>query len=152
MNLASRLADLWKRELLFIKATNFALVGVVNFAVDFAVFSFAYYWLGLNVIAANIAAWVVAVTSSYVLNTLITFAAESGRRLRFKDYVAFALSQTGGFIANTAVVFICSHFMHVLLGKVLAIAASFLVNFSLSHFVVFRKRTKPAEPNSTPSP
>jgi putative flippase GtrA len=30
--------------------------------------------------------------------------------------------------------------MPVLIGKVLAIGASFLVNFSLSHFVVFRKR------------
>jgi putative flippase GtrA len=28
----------------------------------------------------------------------------------------------------------------VLIGKVLAIGASFLVNFSVSHFVVFRKR------------
>jgi putative flippase GtrA len=30
--------------------------------------------------------------------------------------------------------------MPVLVGKLLAIGASFLVNFSLSHFVVFRKR------------
>ena len=30
--------------------------------------------------------------------------------------------------------------MPVLLGKLLAIGASFVVNFSLSHFVVFRKR------------
>jgi putative flippase GtrA len=28
----------------------------------------------------------------------------------------------------------------VLVGKLLAIGASFLVNFTLSHFVVFRKR------------
>jgi putative flippase GtrA len=144
MNLLSRFAAAFKKRVMLVKATSFALVGVVNFAVDFGVFSFAYYRLGLTVIAANIAAWVVAVTCSYILNTLITFAAESGRRLRIKDYFAFALSQTGGFIANTAVVFVCSHFMHVLLGKVLAIGASFLVNFTLSHFVVFRKR-KPAE-------
>ena len=32
-----------------------------------------------------------------------------------------------------------SYFMPVLVGKVLAIGASFLVNFSLSHFVVFRR-------------
>ena len=37
-------------------------------------------------------------------------------------------------------VFVASYFMPVLVGKVLAIGVSFLVNFSLSHFVVFRKR------------
>jgi putative flippase GtrA len=37
-------------------------------------------------------------------------------------------------------VFIASYFMPVLVGKILAIGASFLVNFSLSHFLVFRKR------------
>jgi putative flippase GtrA len=37
-----------------------------------------------------------------------------------------------------------SYFMPVLVGKVLAIGASFVVNFTLSHFVVFRKREHPA--------
>jgi len=45
-----------------------------------------------------------------------------------------------GLVANTATVFLASYFMPVLVGKVLAIGASFLVNFSLSHFVVFRER------------
>jgi putative flippase GtrA len=31
----------------------------------------------------------------------------------------------------------------VLIGKLLAIGSSFLVNFSLSHFVVFRHREQP---------
>jgi putative flippase GtrA len=35
--------------------------------------------------------------------------------------------------------------MPVLAAKLLAIAASFVVNFSLSHFVVFRTRERPAE-------
>jgi putative flippase GtrA len=39
-------------------------------------------------------------------------------------------------------VFIASFFINVLLGKLLAIGASFLVNFSLSHFVVFRNRAQ----------
>jgi putative flippase GtrA len=35
--------------------------------------------------------------------------------------------------------------MPVLAAKLLAIAASFVVNFSLSHFVVFRTRERQAE-------
>jgi putative flippase GtrA len=85
-------------------------------------------------------AWIVAVSGSYVMNTLTTFARESGRELRAKAYANFVLSQVVGLVANTATVFAASYVMPVLLGKLLAIGASFLVNFSLSHFVVFRKR------------
>ena len=135
-----RLSEAWQDRAVTLKAVSFALVGVVNFAVDFGVFSFGYYVLGLPIIAANVVSWMIAVSGSYVMNSLITFAAESGRQLRLRDYATFVLSQTGGLIANTTVVFIASFFMPVLVGKALAIGASFLVNFSLSHFVVFRRR------------
>jgi putative flippase GtrA len=140
IRLPDRLLAAWHERALVIKAMSFAAVGVVNAAVDFGVFSFAYYVLELPIVLANIAAWSVAVTGSYVMNSLTTFAHESGRELRLRSYLHFVLSQVGGLVANTATVLIASYFMPVLVGKVLAIGASFLVNFSLSHFVVFRKR------------
>src|SRR3954462_13690260 len=91
-----------------VKALSFALVGAVNFWVDFGVFSLAHLYFGWPVIISNVAAWGVAVTGSYVMNSLITFAAESGRRLRVKDYLTFAVSQLGGLVANTATVFVLS--------------------------------------------
>ena len=139
-SLMDRLTAAWHERALMLKAMSFAAVGVVNAAVDFAVFSLGYYALRLPIVAANVIAWAVAVTGSYVLNSLTTFAHESGRQLLLPAYASFALSQTAGLVANTATVFIASYFIPVLFGKVLAIGASFLVNFSLSHFVVFRKR------------
>jgi putative flippase GtrA len=149
-----RLELLWLERAVLAKAASFALIGVINVAVDFSVFSLAYFLLGLPIIAANVIAWCVAVTGSYVMNSLITFAKESGRQLRVKDYGSFVLSQLGGLLANTTTVFVASYFialflhaprdaaLPVLLAKVVAIGASFLVNFSLSHFVVFRPREK----------
>jgi putative flippase GtrA len=140
--LSRRLVQAWRDRAVVLKAASFALVGLLNFAVDFGVFSFAYLYLKWPIIIANVVAWGVAVSGSYVMNAQITFAAESGRQLRLKDYATFALSQTGGLIANTATVFALSYVIPVLVAKVLAIGASFLVNFSLSHFVVFRRRGK----------
>jgi putative flippase GtrA len=140
--LVRRLQEAWQDRAVMLKAMSFALVGVVNFAVDFSLFSLLYFYFGVPIITANILAWCVAVTGSYVMNSLTTFAAESGRQLRLKDYVTFAVSQIGGLIANTTTVFLASYFMPVLLAKLLAIGAAFLVNFSLSHFVVFRQREK----------
>lgn len=138
--LSERLIAAWHERAIVLKAMSFALVGVVNSAVDFGVFALAYSYFELPIIAANVLSWCVAVSGSYVMNSLTTFAHESGRELRAKAYFSFALSQVAGLVANTTTVVFASYFMPVLVGKVLAIGVSFLVNFTLSHFIVFRKR------------
>jgi putative flippase GtrA len=138
--LTDRLLTAWHERAIALKALSFAIVGLVNSAVDFGVFSFAYYYLALPIITANVLSWIVAVSGSYVMNSLTTFARESGRELTLKAYAGFAVSQVAGLVANTATVVIASYFVPVWVGKLLAIGVSFLVNFTLSHFVVFRKR------------
>ena len=123
------------------KASTFALIGVINTAVDFCVFMTAYKLLHLSLVPANLLAWIVAVSGSYVLNSMITFAAESGRRLTLRAYVSFVASGVAGFIGNTTTLWLASFFVPVAIAKVIAIGASFVLNFSLSHFVVFRRRT-----------
>ncbi len=141
-NLCDRLTVAWHERAVALKAVSFAVVGLVNSVVDFSVFSFGYYYLVLPIIAANALAWVVAVTGSYVLNSTITFARESGRKLTVRSYFSFALSQVAGFLANTVTVWCLVELLHVpaWAAKVAAIAVSFVVNFSLSHFLVFRAR------------
>src|SRR5258705_2835009 len=125
-----------------VKAVSFALVGLVNLVVDFGIFSFAYFQLRLPILVANLIAWCVAVSGSYVMNSMTTFAAESGRRLRMKDYGNFVVSQIGGLITNSTTLLVASYFIPVVLAKLLAIGVGFLVNFSLSNFFVFRRRAE----------
>jgi putative flippase GtrA len=82
------------------------------------------------------------------MNSYVTFAAESGRRLRWRAYGAFVASGIVGWLANTATLVVASTWVSVPVAKLLAIAASFAVNFSLSHFVVFRVHKRPAEPSA----
>jgi putative flippase GtrA len=138
--LSERLIAAWHERAIVLKAMSFGMVGVVNSAVDFGVFALAYSYFDLPIILANVLSWCVAVSGSYVMNSLTTFAHESGRELRARAYFSFALSQAAGLVANTTTVVVARHFMPVLIGKVLAIGVSFLVNFTLSHFIVFRKR------------
>jgi len=136
----ARLLQAWRANPVAVKALSFGLIGVVNSAVDFGIFSLGYYYFGLSILASQLIAWIIAVTGSYVMNSTITFAAESGRRLEARAYATFVLAQVAGFLANTATVLVASLFMPVWAGKLLAIGASFAVNFSLSHFVVFKRR------------
>lgn len=140
--LLHRLNVAWHERAVALKAISFGLVGLVNSAIDFAIFSFAYYYLALPIIIANSLAWIIAVSGSYVMNSTITFAAESGRKLAVDRYFGFALSQAAGFLANTATVWGLVELLHIpaWAAKVAAILVSFVVNFSLSHFVVFKAR------------
>jgi putative flippase GtrA len=147
------------------KAITFALIGVLNTVVDYVLFLAAraaymhsplalaaFAWIAgicrcgapetVLLIVANMTSWIVAVSGSYVLNSSITFAAESGRKLRWRDYITFVVSGIVGLIANTAILIIAAQvlLLPVWLAKALAILASFVVNFTLSHFVVFRPR------------
>lgn len=135
-----RLRAAWRANPVAVKAVSFGLIGVVNSAVDFSVFALSYYYFGLSILAAQIVAWIVAVTGSYVMNSTITFAAESGGKLALKSFATFIVAQVAGFLANTATVLVFSLVIPVWAAKLLAIGASFAVNFTLSHFVVFRRR------------
>ncbi|MGE0630302.1 MAG: GtrA family protein [Hyphomicrobiaceae bacterium] len=141
----ARLAQAWQDRAVSLKALSFALVGVVNTLIDLGIFIIAYSWAGLALVPANVLAWIIAVSASYVMNSYTTFAAESGRQLRWRSYGTFVASGVAGVIANTAVLVVASFWIPVLAAKLLAILASFVVNFSLSHFVVFRTRTPQPE-------
>jgi len=142
-----RLVQAWRTRGVTLKAASFALVGVVNTFIDLGIFLAAYNLLTLPLIPANVLAWLVAVSGSYVMNSFITFAAESGRQLRWRAYGAFVASGVAGVITNTAILVVASYWLPVLAAKLLAIAVSFVVNFSLSHFVVFRTRERRVEPS-----
>ena len=132
----------WRNRALSFKAVVYALVGVINTAIDYSVFLAAHAVLGLPLVAANTLSWMVAVSNSYMLHSTITFAAESGRKLRWLAYFTFVASGIAGWLANTAalVVAVEDLLLPVWLAKLLAVMASFIVNFSMSHFVVFRVR------------
>jgi putative flippase GtrA len=164
-SLAERLSARLPNRKLSLKAVSFALIGVVNTLVDYCIFLVARAALNSSpsaqalfdsvsascrcadpttvaLIAANMMSWIIAVSGSYILNSSITFAAESGRKLRWRAYVIFLVSGIVGWLANTTTLVVGAQVLGlpVWVAKAVAILASFVVNFSLSHFVVFRHR------------
>jgi len=139
-SLFRRLAEAWRSRATTLKMASFALVGLGNTVVDFGVFTLAYEYFKLPLVASNIVAWLVAVSGSYVVNTLTTFRAESGRVLRRKDYFTFVASGVLGVIATTTTLVVLSHSLPVMVAKLISILAGFAVNFAMSNFVVFRAR------------
>ena len=165
----ARLLVAGRNRALSLKAIAFGLVGVVNTVVDYSVFLIARAAFGssaaalaafaslsalckcggaamFSLIAANTIAWIVSVTGSYVMNSFVTFAAETGGKLRWRAYFTFVASGIAGWIANTTTLLVLAEvlLLPVLIAKAFAILASFVVNFSLSHFVVFKAQPRHA--------
>jgi len=130
----------WHERAIALKAISFALVGVVNTAIDFSIFWTAATYLQWPLVPANMLAWLLAVSFSYAMNSFTTFGPESGRVLRWRDYATFVASGIAGMVASTATLVALSYVLPLLVAKLVSIAVSFVVNFSLSHFVVFRTR------------
>jgi putative flippase GtrA len=141
-NIFNRLTVAWHERAIALKAISFAFVGVVNTLIDLSVFWVSYNILLLPLVPCNVLAWLVAVSFSYTMNSFVTFGPESGRTLRWRDYGTFVLSGITGMVAATATLVVLSEWLGigVLPAKLLSILVSFVVNFSLSHFVVFRAR------------
>jgi putative flippase GtrA len=136
-----------RRQVLMLKAISFAMIGVINALVDFGVFLFALAFIAphlpgenLDLVVANVAAWMVAVSGSYVMNSYVTFAAESGRKLTWRAYLTFVASGILGVFANTTTLLVAAMWLPVIAAKIVAIGVGFVVNFSMSHFVVFRPK------------
>lgn len=113
---------------------SFGLIGFVNAAVDAAVFFAALHTVTSNLIVANVCAWAVAVTCSYLLNSRFTF----GKAPKLKDYLFFAATQITGLIANTTALVLAAPYVPLVVAKIIGIGAGFVVNFSLARFLVFR--------------
>lgn len=143
--LRARLTDAWHQRAVSLKALSFATVGLVNTAVDAAVFFLLLGYVTTSLVVANVGAWLVAVTGSYVMNSFTTFSVETGGKLRMKDYAGFIGSGIVAVIATTTTVVIAAQFMPVWAAKGLAILVSFAVNFSITHFVVFRPKAERAD-------
>ena len=130
-----------------LKAVSFAMIGVINTAVDVCVFWTAATYLHRPVRPADVLSLIVAVTLSYAMDSFITFGPVSGPVLRWRDYASFAASGIAGMIASTGTLFVLFYFVPVLLAKLVSILISFAVNFTLSLFVVFRvaRRLRPVQ-------
>lgn len=162
-NLAARAIVALRKQVLLLKAISFALIGVINVVINYCVFWLALQFLdrapsvsawlhsaagacqcvsgeNAGIVAANVAAWIVAVSGSYVMNSMVTFAAESGRKLTWRAYLTFAGFGILGLLADTSALLIAKQHLPIMLAKLVGIGAAFLVNFSMSHFVVFRPR------------
>ncbi len=116
---------------------RFAVVGVVNTALDVALFSLFYYVLDLPLLLANSSGYLTAATNSFFLNKYWTFA-ESGTQGRVhRQFVLFLALGLLGLALSNIVVWSLSAYISEIFAKLWSVGVLFVWNFGTSRSIVF---------------
>jgi len=121
------------------RLVSFALIGAINTAVDFGVFSTLYYATGVDLLFANTLAFLAACLGSFLLNRRYTFADRAGRAgSTGKSMAVFFLVAVCALCVSNVLVWCASLVTSPLVGKAAAVLTSFAINYIGSKRLVFR--------------
>ena len=109
---------------------RFAAVGAANSLIDFCVFTIAHLGLAVALVPANVIAYAVAATFSYLANSRWTFGGRAGARGP-RDFIAFQLVNLIGLVLATTLLVVLARHLPVLGAKLFATAASFAWSFTV---------------------
>ena len=116
---------------------RFGLVGVVNTAIDFALFALLFYVFDWPLLAANAAAYGAAVVNSYLLNKYWTFGDTSRGRTAVLRGVLFVVLNLVGLALASVAIWLLVQFFHPLVSKAGSIAVTFVWNYWTNHRFVY---------------
>lgn len=121
------------RELL-----RYAMVGVVNTGLGYAVIFGCMYLAGLGPIASNMIGYAVGLVVSYTLNRSFTFRSQGARKA---EMIRFGVIFVLAYVANLGVlvVLVQGAGMHEGLAQVVAGVVYFGLSYLLNRYYVFRR-------------
>lgn len=123
-----------KNIIMFIK---FGCVGVLNTLIDSGVFFLMCDIAGINEIASNVTAYLLAATNSYFLNSRFVYR---DAEFSLKKYTSFLTANVSVLIISTVSILLLTNFVpYKIIAKLITIPITVIINFVLQRFVVFRK-------------
>ncbi len=128
------------------KMLSFGLIGAINGVVNYVItvgvtlLMLAPLGLATSDVALGLAkalGWAVAVSNSYLFNTLFTFSRESGGRLSWSTYLRFVASGTVGLAVEVLSFLFAVRYLPLALAAIVPIGLAFVANFTMARIFVF---------------
>ena len=130
-----------------IRFLRFAAIGVVNTAIDFAVFAALTLILGTAPLLANLISYSCGVVTSFIGNRRITFRGDASPiRSPWLRFGAFYAANLAGLLLASALVLLLEPSLGAVLAKAVSIPLTLLFNFA------FARRILSSRPARQPRP
>lgn len=118
---------------------KFGLVGVTNTAFDFAIFVLLLQFFSWGMIAANAAAYLFAVTNSFLLNRIWTFGDVAVKELSLLSYARFVVINSFGLFIGTGLIYLLSSLVPIVLAKLMSAPIVLIWNYLGARYFVFNE-------------
>lgn len=125
----------------------YVVFGIATTIINILLYGLFYYWLGWKNftwgnVAANVIAWVGAVSVAFLTNKNMVFGSDSWhKKVVIREFITFILARIATGVVDLAIMFIfvdCLRFNGVLI-KIIANIIVIILNFILSKVVVFKR-------------
>ena len=123
------------------KLYKFGMVGVMNTAVDFLVYTVLVSVLGWGLYVSQVISYSCGMLNSYVINRKWTFSTKNG--FFSWELVRFILLNLSMMLLGMAIIWFCTQqlMLHKLVAKLISTVLVLVVNFLVSNFWVFRSKS-----------
>lgn len=138
METIKRLWNKYKEILLYL------VFGGVTTLVNYGVYVICGHVFHMDVVPANIIAWVLAVIVAYVTNKLWVFESKSWNiRIVGKEFGEFVLARLATLVIETILLWIFVDKLHVndLIMKIITNVIVVILNYIFSKFIIFKKKS-----------
>lgn len=123
-----------------IRPGKFAVVGVVNTAIDFVIFTALVSGVSWPPVRANVVSYSCAIANSFLLNRHWTFSERRGHSRVGRQFILFAGCNLIGLGLSTAIVWALAQSLGALAAKAVSILGTFAWNYWTSRQLVFALR------------
>ncbi|MEA5027132.1 hypothetical protein SDC9_135617 [bioreactor metagenome] len=121
--------------------------GVMTTVVNFIVYTITTRLMAVDVIAASVIAWVIAVIFAYITNKFFVFESKNLRGdLLIKEITAFTLARLFSLGIDIAIMYVGVKMLFIfdIYVKIVSQIVVVLMNYILSKFLIFKKEDKNA--------
>lgn len=127
------------------EVAKFAVVGLINTAIDFFVFVFLVYDQGWSLVVSNFVAYGAGVVHSFFLNKYWTFRHRNSSVSSTRQFLVFVALNAVGLAISTVLVVLLAALLSPIGAKAVAIGGTFLWNYWSNRRFVYRDDGQPAE-------
>lgn len=122
----------------FMRVVTFAGIGVINTALDLACFSLLYYIFNTHLMLAHVCGFLLAVVSSYRLNTRHTFKDRIEQNKHAGKFSHFFVISFVTLLLSSVSLLLLSFYVHEFTAKVLTVFVSFSFNYLMLNRWLYR--------------